>query len=105
MSRAEPSRRRERRWAPAFALTVALAAANAVAGCSSVLSQLPQAAGGLPDGVPERPEAPPAFPAVHDMPPKRSDAVLSEAERKKLEADLAAARDKAAKQATEAQAR
>ena len=37
----------------------------------------------------------PAYPAVHDMPPKRNSVVLSDEEQKKLEADLAAARNRA----------
>jgi hypothetical protein len=38
------------------------------------------------------------------MPPNRSDGVMSSAERKKVEAELAAARDAAARRATEANA-
>jgi hypothetical protein len=39
------------------------------------------------------------------MPPKRSEAVLSTEERKKVEADLATARESAARRAAEAAAR
>jgi hypothetical protein len=39
------------------------------------------------------------------MPPQRSEAVLSAEERKKVEADLAAARENAARRAAEAAAR
>jgi hypothetical protein len=86
----------------ALALIVALTTA---AGCSSVLSEMPHQMGGLPEGTPARAETPPAYPAVHDMPPKRAQTVLSEQDRKKLEADLAAARDGAARRAAEAEAK
>jgi hypothetical protein len=58
--------------------------------------QLPTAAGGLPEGAPQRPAAPTDYPAVHDLPPPRTDTMLSAEEQKKLEQDLAAARDRAA---------
>lgn len=64
--------------------------------CSSLIGDLP-APIGLPTATPERPAAPPAFPAVHDVPPPREEKPLSEEDRKKLEADLAAARDRQAR--------
>ena len=39
--------------------------------------------------MPERPATPPAYPAVHDMPPPRYCVVLTEEEKKKVEAQLA----------------
>jgi hypothetical protein len=82
-------------------LGAAVAAAVAAAGlaaCSTVsekmagtLSEMPGI--GLPAGVPERPAEQLAYPAVHDMPPPRSAAVLSEVEQQKMEDDLVAARD------------
>ena len=48
-------------------------------------------AGGVIRAVPSEP-TPAAYPAVHDMPPPRSENVLSDEERKKLEDDLIAAR-------------
>lgn len=84
---------------------LAMFAATAITGCSSVLSGLPHQVGGLPEGAPARAADPPAFPQVHDMPPQRSEAVLSTEERKKVEADLAAARENAARRAAEAAAR
>lgn len=57
---------------------------------------MPAAIGGLPEGAPARPETPPAYPAVHDMPPARDSTMLSGAEQKKLEDELAAARARAA---------
>ena len=65
---------------------------NLLAACSTVLSEMPTQMGGLPTGVPARPETAPVYPAVHDMPPPRTAAVLTEEERKKVEADLAAIR-------------
>jgi hypothetical protein len=47
---------------------------------------------GLPDSAPQRPVEPAAFPAVHDIPPPRTAAVLTEMEQQKLEDDLVAAR-------------
>jgi len=60
---------------------------------------MPTQMGGLPAGAPERPAAPAAYPAVHDMPPPRPNTVLSDDERKKTEADLAALRARQEKQA------
>jgi hypothetical protein len=68
------------------------AGAIGLTACSSVLSEMPSQMGGLPAGTPPRPEAAPAYPAVNDMPPPRSAAVLTEEERKKVEAELAAMR-------------
>jgi hypothetical protein len=80
----------------AGAAALLLAGALILAGCSAstVADHLPTAAGGLPDGAPQRPAKPAAYPAVHDMPPARDNAVLSDEEQKKLEADLAAARNR-----------
>jgi len=80
---------------------VALAGAGCVilASCSSVLSELPTQAGGLPEGTPDRPATAPAYPAVHDMPPPRANAVLTEDEKKKVEAELAAMREQQARRA------
>ena len=70
--------------------------------CSSVMSQLPTQLGGEPAGVPERPASPDAYPAVHDMPPARPNTVLTDAEQKKAQAELAAARADQAKRAEQA---
>jgi hypothetical protein len=73
-----------------------LPAGAALSGCSGSLiaDHLPTAAGGLPAEAPGRQETPTAYPAVHDMPPARSGTMLSNDEQKKLEGDLAAARDR-----------
>jgi hypothetical protein len=65
--------------------------------CASTFAELPAAVGGLPAGTPERAATPIAYPAVHDMPPPRATAVLTEDEQKKAAAELAAARDQQAK--------
>jgi hypothetical protein len=55
--------------------------------------------GGLPENVPQRPATAAAYPAVHDMPPPRPNAVLTEDQKKRLEAELAAMRAEQAKRA------
>jgi hypothetical protein len=74
------------------ALTLALLAALAATGCTSAISNLPFV--GEPDKLPPRPETPASYPAVHDLPAPRDTKPLTEEQRKKLEAELAAARDK-----------
>jgi hypothetical protein len=74
--------------------------ATTLCACSSTLSELPAAVGGLPAGTPERPVAPAAYPAVHDMPPPREDVVLTDAELRKVQQDLQAARDRQAKRSS-----
>jgi len=81
-------------------LMLALAGAG-FASCSSVGNELPTAMGGLPQGAPQPPQEPPAYPAVHDMPPPRNSKVLTDEEKKKVEAELAVMR---AEQARRAQA-
>jgi hypothetical protein len=76
-------------------LAALLAGAVGLAGCSAgsmIGDHMPTALGGLPEGAPQRATKPSAYPAVHDMPPARGSAVLSDAEAKKLEDDLIAAR-------------
>src|SRR5258706_390114 len=51
----------------------------------------PTAAGGLPGTPPPRPATPAVYPAVHDLPPPRTD-VLPDGEGAKLEADFIGAR-------------
>jgi hypothetical protein len=80
-------------------LVLVFSAAVILASCASTLSELPTQAGGLPEGAPERPASTLPYPAVHDMPPPRSTAVLTEEEKKKVEAELAAMRDQQARRA------
>src|SRR3954462_7782626 len=90
-----------RRWRACALGAAALAAAGALVGCaSSNFEQLPQAMGGRPEGVPPKPATPAAYPSVHEMPPKREEAVLTEAEKKRLREDLAAQRDRRARDTT-----
>ncbi len=61
--------------------------------CGTIIADhLPTAASGLLEGVPDRPTKQTNFPAVHDLPPPRASTVLTDAEQKKLEDDLIAAR-------------
>lgn len=66
------------------------------------MSSLPKELGGLPADTPARPATQMAYPAVHDMPPPRSKAVLTEEEVKQTEQDLIAARDGKGKPAASA---
>ncbi len=65
--------------------------------CSTQLADAPLI--GLPENTPARPETPAAYLPVHDLPAPRTAPVLTLEEQKKIEQELAAARDKqAAKQ-------
>ena len=93
------SKSRLQRGGPRRALVAAalMAAAAALSGCGSMIADhLPAAIGGEPAGTPQRPASTGAYPAVHDMPPPRATPVLSDADERKLEADLVAARNRAA---------
>ena len=93
--------RSPRRHPGRFLAPALLLVGVALSGCSSyaLVDSLPASVGGLPEGAPERPATPPAFPAVHDMPPARSDAPLSEAQKKRLQDELIATRERTARQA------
>jgi hypothetical protein len=77
----------------------ALLGVGVLASCSSLGGDIPAAIGGLPQGAPERSETPVAFPAVHDMPPPRTGKVLTEDEKKKVEAELTVMRAEQARRA------
>jgi hypothetical protein len=62
-------------------------------------NELPSAIGGMPQAIPERPQTTPEFPAVHDMPPARTTKVMTEEEKKRVEAELAVMREQQAKRA------
>jgi hypothetical protein len=80
-----------------LAAALLLAGLAVLAGCGSMIADnMPTAVGGLPESAPQRPTNPAAYPAVHDLPPPRSEAVLTSEEQRKLEDDLIAARDRAA---------
>jgi hypothetical protein len=76
-------------------LWIALGLAAALAGCSasSIIDKLP-AEMGLPAGSPARPETPYQYPAVHDMPPERASATMTEEEQVRLEKELGNLRDR-----------
>jgi len=74
------------------ALVIVLAAA--LAGCAPgpMIDQLPGDMG-LPADAPARPVTPYQYPAVHDMPPPRPLAPMTEEQQVKAAKDLATARD------------
>jgi len=78
-------RARAKRLRPACA---ALALAGLLSACSAAIDHIPTALGGLPEGVPARSAQQPGYPAVHDMPPQRNDAALSDTAQKQLQQDL-----------------
>lgn len=100
-------RRRRGAGSPARALGIALCAL--LTGCSSVshvvADSWPRALGGLPEGVPPRPETPPAYMAVQDAPPPRDTKKMTPEERAKFEAELAASRTQITTQAEEVKSR
>ena len=66
-----------------------------LAACTTAqLDALPKEIGGLPESAPKRLDNPPPFPAVHDMPPPRSQALMDKDEQTRLQSDLVAARTK-----------
>ena len=71
-----------------------LLSALSLGGCSSSIADLPLV--GTPADAPARPKDAGAYLPVHDLPPDREDAVIPPAERAKIEAELAAARDRQA---------
>ena len=75
------------------AALLALAFALAVSACSSTFDILPEKAGGLPAGAPERPAERPAFPNVYEVRPTREAKPLDDAEQKKLESELTTLRE------------
>lgn len=75
----------------AAALAVLLACG--AGGCATRTNEL-QSVLGTPDGVPAKPETPPEFPHVHDLPPQRQQAVLSGDEQARIERDLVLARER-----------
>jgi hypothetical protein len=73
-----------------------LVAGALLSGCAStVADNLPPMLGGLPTNTPARPAGPQAYPPVHDTPPPRQDALLTDAEVKQIEADMVKDRERA----------
>jgi hypothetical protein len=75
----------------------------ALGGCSIPLADMPLV--GLPANTPARPQTPPAYLPVHDLPAPRDEAVLTPEQQAKLEKDLIAARDRQASGSQAAQRR
>jgi hypothetical protein len=73
----------------------ALGLALVLGGCSAgaIVDKLPGDVA-EPADTPARPTTPYAYPAVHDMPPPRAAATMTEEQQVKLEKDLEAARDR-----------
>jgi hypothetical protein len=88
-----------RKRQPLIGLALVCAGSFFLVSCSTVLSEMPTQVGGLPAGTPQRPAVAPEYPAVHEMPPPRTAAVLTEEEKKKVEAELAAMRSEQARRA------
>ena len=74
-------------WA-VFGLAAVLSACSP----APILDRLPSGMG-LPAGAPARPETPYDYPAVHDMPPDRAAAPMTEEEQVRMEKELATVRD------------
>jgi hypothetical protein len=76
-------------------ILAALGLATVLAGCSPgpMIDRLPGDMG-LPAGAPARPTTPYQYPAVHDMPPARATAPMSDEEQLKLEKELTAVRER-----------
>ena len=89
-------RRQHRGYFGARALaSVVLALSSLVlGGCSMPFADLPLV--GLPSNTPARLQTPAEYPAVHDIPAARSQAVLAPEEQAKIEKDLVAARNRQA---------
>lgn len=67
-----------------------LIAAFAISGCSSQIADL------TPADAQAQPREPGSYLPVHDLPPDRDEAIIPPEQRAKIEAELAAARDRQA---------
>lgn len=65
-----------------------------LAGCGSIGSHIPGVLGGEPADTPARPAKAYSYPAVHDMPPPRADAPMTDEQRAQMEKELTDARAK-----------
>jgi hypothetical protein len=95
----DPRVRPARRLARLAIVLICVGGASGLAGCSSISEKMAEKIAdmpgvGLPAGVPERPATPPPYPAVHSMPPGRTNAVLTDAEQQKMEDELVAVRER-----------
>lgn len=78
----------------ALGLTLGLAAGLGGCATGAMLEQLPASIGGEPTDLPAKPAVAYQYPAVHDMPPTRVDAPMSDNEQVRMEKELRAARDR-----------
>ena len=85
----------------ALAIGVSLAILTSAGCSSSAIDSIPDWAGGIPVGTPERPIQAAEFPPVNERPPPRDTKLITEEEQTKLERELAAARARQAVQAQE----
>src|SRR5919108_2724114 len=77
-----------------WSVATLLAAALVLGGCSTQIAYMPGF--GLPADAPERPKEAGGYLPVHDLPPDRNEEVMKPAELAKIQAELAAARDRQA---------
>lgn len=89
-------RQSARRGVPLLALLIG---ATGLSGCADISQKFAVTASqapyiGMSPDAPARPAVQGAYPAVHDVPADRNNAMLTEVEQQKLESDLAAARDR-----------
>src|SRR3979411_3234178 len=68
--------------------------ALALGGCATSIAELPLV--GTPADAPARPKEAGGYLPVHDLPPNRDEASMVPAEQPKIQAELAAARDRQA---------
>ena len=77
-----------------WSMAALFASAFALGGCSTSIADLP--AIGVPGDAPQRPKEASGYLPVHDLPPDRDEATMKPADQAKLQAELAAARDRQA---------
>jgi hypothetical protein len=78
----------------ALAVAALLLSALALGGCATSIAELPLV--GTPADAPARPKEAGGYLPVHDLPPNREEAAMAPAEQAKIQAELAAARDRQA---------
>ena len=83
-----------------WSMAALFASAFALGGCSTSIADLPGV--GVPSDAPQRPKEAAGYLPVHDLPPDRDEAAMKPAEQAKLQAELAAARDRQAASAAPA---
>jgi hypothetical protein len=78
----------------ALAVAALLLSALGLGGCATSIADLPLV--GTPADAPARPKEAGGYLPVHDLPPNRDEAAMAPAEQAKIQAELAAARDRQA---------